>query len=289
MNLEKLTFGFSISVLVLLAFAVSVEATCLTTEQVISLHSITEELNLTGDDRSAFLSVFDSLCNYSYSKTEVDSELERMSNIVEDRTTGINTTVRDEIDNYTSWFEERESISDAFTTMAEIVNVTKRISDMEDTYDAKNLEYIDIVDDKLADWKEEKEGLATKEMLYDFRLNTTRDIKEMVTGMITTKQSFDYTQQGWMLALVAIVAVIAFFGYKKFQAGRVIEEARTGAPAIKHDKLPEHLEEKIIDERIKKMLKKQEDKVIWGQQAELEADMEDEKKERDLKERLKDA
>jgi hypothetical protein len=122
-----------------------------------------EEINLSGDDRSAFLSIFDTLCNVSYERSEIDEKLSELNSTVELRTSNISEEVRNGIQNYTEWFERKENILSAIRSLAEIINSTYSIDEIDRMLETKKLELEDMFDEKLSAWREEKKRFVLKD------------------------------------------------------------------------------------------------------------------------------
>jgi len=271
--------GVLLLVFFITAHAASAE-TCLSTEQVASLTAITGKLNLSDSDKSAFMSIFDSLCGRSYTKNETDSKIGEIGNV----TDIAKQTAKQEITNYTQWFEERESISESISRMADIVNASSNIKKINEETDRKLNEYMDTVDARLEDWKEEKKNFIDKEELNQFRMN--------MTGMIISMRNEAYRstagQQNWYIIGLAAVAVIGFAGYQKWKSSMRRERIMSSSPKYeRRSPIPEEQKEEIMAKLKNDQIKKTQEEQIAEEVERLKGEMEEERREAELKKRLK--
>jgi hypothetical protein len=80
---------------------------------------------------------------------------------------------------------------------------------------------------------------------------------------------------------------VGYFGYRKWKEDRQLEKIRRETPYVKRSKLTDELREAILNKKVKEKIKSTKDALVEEERKLLEQELEEEKKERDLKERLK--
>lgn len=281
--MQKILLFTIISFLLLMP---STNATCLTTEQVSAITILLQNSNITGSDKTAFLSIFDVLCNQSYSRSEFDSKMSNITNFVNSKTDNINDTVQQEINNYTNWFEEREDISESISAMAEIVNASLSIRNIEDMLESKNQEYIDIVDDMYMKWADEKKSLVTKEEFeksmndLDFNLTT-------LYYQNFQQQSNSPINWNYVLIAVVVLAIIGYVVYGKTKFTKYKTKELKKLPPARHRKMTDEQTEEVMHKIIEDAIRKKQKEQVDEEAKIVEQDLEQENNETKLKDRLK--
>lgn len=295
-----MTATWKVSAVILIATAllpIQAGASCLSTEQVMSLQSIMDEVNITGDERSAFLSIFDFYCNRSYNKqeiSEITSDLDGRMNSTEEL---INSTINEKIGNYTSWFEEKVRISEEIGKMAEIYNRTYSREEISNILEDKKLALIDTVDTRMSDWNSEKKELADKDDLKELELNLTGAMERKLTSRLDAAQSrgrTDWSIFGFVIVILVIAGLLWWKKNKVDKRAAGILDSFRGDPDKKKYLTPDkrklsdqELSEITESDEFKKRQREARNKFLDSEKETISKVMEDEERNESLKNKLK--
>jgi hypothetical protein len=100
------------------------------------------------------------------------------------------------------------------------------------------------------------------------------------------QQASEFQRNVYIVAFL-ICVFVGYFGYRKWKEDRQLEKIRRETPYVKRSKLTDELREAILNKKVKEKIKSTKDALVEEERKLLEQELEEEKKERDLKERLK--
>lgn len=189
--------------LILILLPIPVSASCLSTTQEDLLLAIASDANVSG---STFLSIFDNFCNHSYPKNEsyTRSEIDSKILATENRIDSYNSTIDTKINNLTGWVTEQIALTQVLSDMAEVINASNRMDELETRFDSKILELEDMFDIKLKDLRE---GFITEKNFDSWKAN-------MTAAFIASQPKADYTSWYFWAAIGAIAVIFLVYKFK---------------------------------------------------------------------------
>jgi hypothetical protein len=309
-----------ISLLFCLPFVGSAGATCISTEQVLVLAKMSDASNLTVAERSAFLAIFDDLCNISYDKPTTDAKIAQAGSgingslaginatmnatlsdmitslnntlhAVNDTLVNINNTVDARINNYTSWFEEHSRISEQLSSMAFIINASYAPAELDRAINTRLNNATSELDARLISWETDRQKMATKEDLLSVRDNTTSFVAITYNDWQQKQAIKDQNSQIMIYALIIICIVFGIFLVKRnIEEGKLKKMYDIGAHApwrARNKMMPEELDEIAKNENMQELIKKKRTEFKEKEMALVKKDMEQDTTEEDLRSKLK--
>jgi len=266
---------FSVLVLLLLVSGM-VSASCLTTSEVAVLTRIAGGYNMTDGEKNTFYGIFDNMCNRTYEKGEIDSRFSAYDNITED----VSDTVDRKMDNYTIWFEEKISVSEALNNMAEIVNISQSLDERDREIETYKIQLEDMFDEKINDLSDEYSAYVTHDELNG---NVTR-----LMGSVVLKDNTQPIAIQYYIAGISILAVVGFIVYRKYMKDIKIKKVMGNAPVRTESHLPRNVTKEILnDEDIWDKINKKKQKQIQEEKEILKKEFEEDEKVDNIKKKLK--
>lgn len=210
----------------------TVQATCLTTNQIATISDLLDNANFTSGQRETFYEIFDMLCDRS-DQTNINDRIDETFELINESETNLNEKITDVnasvndldienateyyISNYTDWFEDKLEYTKIMRQYGEIINTTlsaQAISDMiKDQVLKETTNMNNDFRENMKSWNDEKEHLENKMVTKDeFTLNISQ--LRMEIGRRNTSSSNDPIG---LYIIAGILIFVVFIGYNMWK------------------------------------------------------------------------
>lgn len=208
-NYNNITMKWQLALTIMalmLALSPTVQASCLTTEQTISLINIT--------DNTAFYSIFDDFCNETGSmNNDLDNfneQLDKFNDSITQAYKSIDTKMNNYFNNYTESLNEKIKLSELLQEIIKLQNTSDKIRELDDTIssisqisETKGEEMKSQLALMISDWKDESDLYIDDREFDEFR-------QEIYSTINNPELQPDYT---WIIYVVGMVCATMFVAF----------------------------------------------------------------------------
>lgn len=253
MELVKWKVSFILALTLLLSFPIA-SATCLSPQQILLISDMADAVNLSTND---LVDLFESNCNKTDSyieeqsliiadlynwKSEFQSDVGDMvqavneSNFKQNNATKyyLITWTKNETDFLKVWIdsrlEDQIEISRALQSVADVVNASLTIDRISEVVDSRTEVYVDKMDDRLTDMRDELSTYTTQDDLDKLYLNMTGYVNTQIYQQ-NKQQPQPIGIEVYLIAIVVLV-IVGYVWYNNRKSNKIKEIAKLSAPKI---------------------------------------------------------
>lgn len=201
-----------------------VQAQCITTQQQTIIDNIAISANLSVTDRFVLLNLFESMCqqtNESVSKEYVDLKIDQATDDYNDTMEEVNETIHEfnrtldqkledelriKFNNYSTYINEKLDIVDAMNSLADLIEVDTRITQVKNDIKSDYNKEMDTVRRMIDDMQEE---FITKADIE----NVTTQLRASVSTAQPYQRQVDYSGY-WLIGFI-VVAIVGAYTHSK--------------------------------------------------------------------------